>query len=138
MDWSLPRCRRVAAISYGYIGRSVSNVSSDSASRLPTFRRLAIVSHLVSESSFARTRSQVLVDEYRHMTTPTAISQIKIYRPNEDGDCPGRRLTHPWRRSIPVRPAPASSRLRPVSPLGTQEGTRGHTGSPEAGEREGQ
>src|SRR5690348_14020987 len=69
MDWSLPRCRRVAAISYGYIGRSVSNVSSDSASRLPTFRRLAIVSHLVSESSFARTRYQVLVDEYRHMTT---------------------------------------------------------------------
>src|SRR2546423_14748356 len=71
MDWSLPRCRRVAAISYGYIGRSISNVSSDSASRLLIFRRRAIVSHLVSESSLTRTRSQVLVDEYRHREAPS-------------------------------------------------------------------
>jgi hypothetical protein len=49
--------------------------------------------HLVSESSLARTRYQVLVDEYRHTGTPSAIGQIKIYRPNEDGDCPGIRLT---------------------------------------------
>src|SRR2546423_14088393 len=77
MDWSLPRCRRVAAISYGYIGRSVSNVSSDSASRLLIFRRLAIVPHLVSESSLTRTRSQVLVDEYRHREASSAIGQIK-------------------------------------------------------------
>src|SRR5690349_11750857 len=93
MDWSLPRCRRVAAISYGYIGRSVSNVSSDSASRLPTFRRPAIVPHLVSESSFARTLSQVLVDEYRHMTMRAAITQTKIQGPNGDGNR-SRSATH--------------------------------------------
>src|SRR6185437_10157268 len=86
MDWSLPRCRKVAAISYGYIGRSVSNVSSDSASRLPTFRRPAIVPHLFSESSFARTRSQVLVDEYRHTEMPPAITQTKIQGPNGGGN----------------------------------------------------
>src|SRR5690348_13114661 len=87
MDWSLPRCRSAAAISYGYIGRSVSNVSSDSASRLPTFRRLAIVSHLVPESSYTRTRYQVLVYEYRHMGTPTAMVRSRC--------AIGRALTRP-------------------------------------------
>src|SRR5689334_4295945 len=109
MDWSLPRCRKVAAISYGYIGRSVSNVSSDSASRLPTFRRPAIVSHLVSESSYARTRYQVLVDEYRHMGTPAAISQIKIYGPNGDGNRPAHH-THP---AVTLTPERGSSLASP-------------------------
>src|SRR5438093_3719235 len=71
MASSLPRWRRVAAISYGYIGLSTSRLSSDSASRLlifrrPVFRSWAIPHLLVSESPLPRTRSQVLVDEYRH------------------------------------------------------------------------
>src|SRR5271156_5350854 len=66
MALSLPRSRSVEAISYGYIGRCVSMLSSDSASRLLTLRRLAIRYHLVSESSLSRTRPQVLVSEYTH------------------------------------------------------------------------
>src|SRR5438132_505292 len=77
MASSLPRWRRVAAISYGYIGRSTSRLSSDSASRLLIFRRavfrsLAIPHLLVSESSYPRTRYKVLVDESRHDRAPPA------------------------------------------------------------------
>ena len=65
------------AISYGYIGRSVSRLSSDSASRLLIFRRPVFrslghpasprIRVPVSEDSF-----KVLVDEYRHATGPPA------------------------------------------------------------------
>src|SRR5690242_19545450 len=103
MDWSLPRCRRVAAISYGYIGRSVSNVSSDSASRLPTFRRLAIVSHLVPESSSARTRYQVFVDEYRHMTMPAAITPTRGTQPPKRAGGHGSQVMGSARGSGQVR-----------------------------------
>src|ERR1700728_352097 len=79
MAWSLPRSRSAAAISYGYLGRSISNVSSDSASRLLTFRRLAILYHLVSESSVTMTRYQVLVDEYTAADTGRANSLKPLF-----------------------------------------------------------
>src|SRR5215470_2955737 len=59
------------------MGRSVSSDSNDSAIRLLTLRRPAFccpaIPHLlVAESPFPRTRSQVLVDEYRHSRAPLA------------------------------------------------------------------
>src|SRR5258705_8850684 len=93
MASSLPRWRKVVAISYGYIGRSTSRLSSDSASRLLTFRRpvfrcpvvrdWAIPHLLVSESPLPKTRFQVIVDEYRHgrapPATPERISGLRFW-----------------------------------------------------------
>src|ERR1700691_4948294 len=86
MAWSLPRSRSAAAISYGYLGRSISNVSSDSASRLLTFRRLAIPYHLVSESSVTMTRYQVLVDEYTAADTGRANSLKPLFGRTGSGE----------------------------------------------------
>jgi hypothetical protein len=43
-------------------------------------RRLAILNHLASESSFTKTRSQVLVDEYTH-------AGIERVKPHPGGFC---------------------------------------------------
>src|ERR1035438_6277230 len=89
MAWSLPRVRSADAISYGYIGRCISKLSNDNASRLLTFRRLAIRYHLASESSLPMIRSQVLVTEYRQEASRPQSCRQRSSGRTDRGDTPG-------------------------------------------------